>query len=205
LRLGTSKNTGESVGLITINTADEFSVIVNRLIEGAAAASITVPYTQLKQNGNIVRHFVESVTSAMPHHIDLSNRGLRDLCDLCLYLRATEIQYIALRALMSKPGGMDLMGNFDPWEAFKVAATRGDTELAVLSIKAFDRSSLTIVDILTTKPASFLEGVPPKYVYALMRSAFVGTEYKVKKAGAVKKGCLEIRTPAEIAAAFSLE
>lgn len=71
--------------------ADEFSVIVNRLIEGAAAASITIPYIQLKQNGNIVRHFVASVTSAMPHRIDLSNRGLRDVWDLCLYLRATEI------------------------------------------------------------------------------------------------------------------
>jgi len=182
--------------------ADEFSVIVKRLIEGAAAASITNPYIQLKQNGNIVRHFVDSVTSAMPHHIDLNNRGS---WDLCLYLRATEIQDVALRALMSKPGGMDLMGNFDPWEAFKVAATRGDTELAILSIKAFDRSDLSVVDILTTKPASFLEDVPLKYVYALMRSAFVRTEYKVKKAGAVKKECLGFRTPAEIAAAFTLE
>lgn len=77
--------------------------------------------------------------------------------------------------------------------------------MAILSIKAFDRSDLTIVDILTTKPASFLEDVPPRYVYALMRSAFVWTAHKVKKAGAVKKECLEFRTPAEIAAAFTLE
>jgi hypothetical protein len=123
----------------------------------------------------------------MPYHIDLSNRGLRDLWDLCRFLRATGMQYIALRALMSKPGGMDLTGNFDPWETFKIAAIRGDTELAILSIKAFDRSSLSIVDILTTKPASFLKDVPPKNVYALMRSAFVRTEYKVKNAGTIEE------------------
>jgi hypothetical protein len=175
-----------------------------RLIKDAGKARVSVPYIQLKQNGNIVRHFVESVTSAVPHHIDLNNRGLRDMWDLCLYLRATDIQYVALRALLVRPGGCDPLGNFDPWEAFKVAAKRDDCELAVLSIRAFDRSSLTISDILTTKPASFLEDVPPRYIYALMRSAFVHTEYKTKKAGS-KKECLDFRTPAEIAAAFALE
>lgn len=140
----------------------------------------------------------------MPHAIDLSNRGLRDMWDLCLHLRATDIQYVALRALLARPGGCDLLGNFDPWEAFKVAAMRDDLELAILSIKAFDRSNLTISDILTTKPASFFEDIPPRYVYGLMRSAFVHTEYKTKKAGN-KKECLGFRTPAEIAAAFSLD
>jgi hypothetical protein len=184
--------------------ADVFSPIVLRLIKEAGKAKTSVPYIQLKQNGNIVRHFVESVTLSMPHPIDLSNRGLRDMWDLCLHLRATDIQYVALRALLARPGGCDLLGNFDPWEAFKVAAMRDDFELAILSIRAFDRSSLAISDILTTKPASFFEDVPPRYIYGLMRSAFVHTEYKTKKAGS-KKECLGFKAPAEIAAAFSLE
>jgi hypothetical protein len=97
-----------------------------------------------------------------------------------------------------------VLGNFDPLEAFKVAAMRDDFELAVLSIKAFDRSSLTISDILTTMPPSFFEDVPPRYVYGLMRSAFVQTEYKTRKAGSEKE-CLGFKTPAEIATAFSIE
>jgi hypothetical protein len=180
------------------------SPVVKRHVESAKSAGTPVPFILLKQNGNVVRQFIECVTSSLSHEIDLPNRGVRDMWDLCVTLRATVIQYVALRALLARPGGTDLLGNFDPWEAFKVAATRDDLELAKLSIKAFDRAIIPISEILTTKPPSFFNGIPPQYVFALMRSAFVQTEYETKK-GSNKKKCLGFRSPSEIAEAFCLD
>jgi hypothetical protein len=57
----------------------------------------------------------------------------------------------------------------DAWGVFKVAAERDDAALAEAAVRCLGLSGHSIKEILFMKPPSFVDGIPPRYLFALMR------------------------------------
>lgn len=57
----------------------------------------------------------------------------------------------------------------DAWGVFKVAAERDDAALAQADVRCLGMSGYSIRDILSVREPSFVDGIPPRYLYALLR------------------------------------
>jgi hypothetical protein len=57
----------------------------------------------------------------------------------------------------------------DAWGVFKVAAKRDDAVLAKAAVRCLGLSGYSIKEILFRKSPSFVEGIPPRYFFALFR------------------------------------
>jgi hypothetical protein len=59
----------------------------------------------------------------------------------------------------------------DAREVFRVAAARDDALLAKAAVRCLGSSGHSVKGILFTKPMFFVEGVPARYLHALLRSS----------------------------------
>jgi hypothetical protein len=60
----------------------------------------------------------------------------------------------------------------DAWDVFKLAAERNNAELAKAAIRCFTLSGYDVASILGSNKPAFFDGIPPRYVFALMQSTF---------------------------------
>lgn len=102
--------------------------------------------------------------------IKLNCLGYEELFKLCDQFEAPEIANSLaanLRAVMKYP-----TTGLDPWRVFKVAAQRNDVELARLSAVKIHGTGSGLGEVFFNNPPSFFDGIPSRYMAALMRSAF---------------------------------
>lgn len=99
-------------------------------------------------------------------------KELLDLADLfqAPTIAAQVMQSVLLH--MSETSGKPVL---DAWDVFKLAAQRDDELLAKAAIRSFHLSGYDVALILGGNKPAFFEGIPPRYIYALMYSTFQQT------------------------------
>jgi hypothetical protein len=157
----------------------------------------------LNQNADIVRHYIDYVTSSKAHDITLDMAGFQDLLDLCDHLQSPAIENFVLAAIKARMDRRDYPKDFDPWGIFALAARRDNVALAKCAIGCFDRSDIDLRDLLVRKPPSFYDNVPSRYFHALLRGAlYPDTSYSTRKSYA--SDCLRLMSAEQMVEGFSL-
>ena len=125
----------------------------------------------LEFNHDTVRSFLDllSTSSSTEVTIDLS------LCDDILSLSDTfgtpRVERYILKTLQSALKPDCGKPPIDAWDAFTIAARRDNVELARSAIWCFELSGHTLKQFVAGNSPSFFDGIPPRYIYALMRCA----------------------------------
>jgi hypothetical protein len=136
----------------------------------------------LDQTADIVRHFIHCASSAGSEQsvIDFDVTDYNDHLELCDFLQAPEVYDSVINSIAAALRSSEYCGTPDAWEIFRFAARRDDFALAKLAIGCFDRSKVDMMRKLGYGPPSHFEGVPPRYVFALLRS-FMYKNGKLRK------------------------
>jgi hypothetical protein len=92
----------------------------------------------------------------------------------------------------------------DALGVFKVAAQRDDGALARAAVGCLGLSGHSIMDILFKKPPSFVDGIPPRYLHALLRCSLKFDSYGSIDYSQQSRDPLYSRDWESAAAAFSL-
>jgi hypothetical protein len=159
---------------------------------------------QLNQNADIVRPYVDYVTSSEGHDISLDVIGFQQLFDLCDHLQSPMIETSVLGAIKARLDRRNYTKDFDPWGVFALAARRDNVALAKCAIGCFGAPGINIRDVLVKKSPSFYDNVPSRYFHALLRSALhLDTLYRTR--GGLISDCLCVVSIREMVEEFSLE
>lgn len=158
---------------------------------------------ELEYSSEVVRMFIDGMYSRHDYWIDMSVPQFRDLFELCDTFQAPEQDAVFARALKER-FVRETDNPLHPWEVFKLAAQRDNLELAKLAGSKLQDDGRSLSHLVLANPPSFFDGVPPKYVYALVRSA-VWYHDKVKMPWGGTGGTWIKRGPNDIADAFRLD
>ena len=121
---------------------------------------------------------------------------------LCDYLQAPDQTAAFVRAL-KRTFDAGCQWPLDPWEVFKLAAQLDNIEIARLAAARLQEDNRSLTHLLFANPPSFFDGVPPKYVYALVRSSVYHGATR-NSSGRIGGAWFE-QSPSEIAKNFKLE
>jgi hypothetical protein len=152
-----------------------FSEFFNDLLNVPSVQPISEAPIHLAQNANIVRHYVDYVTSTRPYNIRFNSKVLQQLLDLCDQLQSPAIEKNVLGFIQATldeercgyPGQ-----DFDPWTVFTIAAQRDNLSLAKSAIKWIYHSEVDLRNLLIRKAPAFYDDAPPRYFHALLRCTF---------------------------------
>jgi hypothetical protein len=178
------------------------SEFIKVLLTLPSAESISDAPIHLDQNADIVRHYVDYVTSSKAHDITLDMAGFQNLLDLCDHLQSPAIETFVLGAIKARMDRRDYPIDFDPWGIFALAARRDNVPLAKCAIGQFGHIDLR--DLLVEKAPSFYENVPSRYFHALLRCAlYPDTSYSTRKSS--PSHCLRLVPVEQMVEGFSLD
>lgn len=158
---------------------------------------------ELGYSTEVVRMFIDVMYSRHDIRIDMSVPQFKDLFQLCDDFQAPEQDAAIARALRER-FTRQTDNPLDPWDVFKLAAQRDNLEIAKLAASKLQENDRSLSHLVLANPPSFFDGVPPKYVYALVRSA-VWYHDEVKLPWGGTGGTWIKRGPADIADAFKLD
>lgn len=147
--------------------ADVDSELLKDLLDLAPSQSNEIAPIFLHQTSDIVRHFIDHVTSANAHETKLDAADYKHILDLCDHLRAPTIELSIIQNLKLRVNRVTHC-DIDPLAIFKLAASRNDFMLARSAIGAFDGAGTTVSTMLLTTPPAF-DDVSPRYLYAVVR------------------------------------
>lgn len=156
--------------------ADADSESLKDLLDLASSQSNEIAPIFLHQTSDIVRHFIDYVTSANAHETKLDAADYKHILDLCDHLRAPSIELSIIQNIKFRVKNV-IPCDIDPLAVFKLAASRDYFNLAKAAIGAFDRANVRIVTMLPTTSPAFFDGVPPRYLFAMLRCFISGSQY----------------------------
>lgn len=186
--------------------ADPFlSRFVRDLLDVPSAVSLSDSPVNLDYSTATIRLFIDLAYSRhMPSlkHVKLSCLAYEELFKLCDQLEAPDIASSLsdnIRATMRSP-----TTGLDPWRVFKLAAGRDDIELARLAAVKIHKTDFGLGDALFNNKPAFFDGIPSRYMAALMRCAFKSVGHFGPKESVPRKGWIQ-RNVDEIANASKLD
>jgi len=179
------------------------SEFVKGLLDLPSTQSLEAAPIHLNQNADIVRFFVNYITSSMGFDIKSSATDCQHLIDLCDHLQVPTLYGAVIQSLKLRASRKQLPKGFDAWGMFKIAADQDDVTLAKSAIGCFDRAAVSIKDIFVQDPPSIYDGISPQYIFALLRCFAKPTSIELCQDGTPLQGIL-FRTETEAARAFSL-
>lgn len=145
------------------------SDFIRDLLDLPSDQSIDQAPIHVRQSAKIVRTFVDCATSSHEHDFKVDPTDLVGFADLCDHLQAQTIKSTVLDNL-KKQMKSDPYRALGAWNIFKWAAKEADLELARLAITSFDRSDIVVRDLFVERSTTFFDDIPPRYVFALLRS-----------------------------------
>jgi hypothetical protein len=185
------------------NGIDE-SEFIQDLLKLPTAQSISEAPIHLDHNSNVVRHFVDYVTSSRLYNIHLDMTGFEQLLDLCDHFQSPAIEKCVLASIQATLEEGRYGSDFDPWTIFGIAARRDSFHLAKAAVVCVYCSGVDLRDLLIAKPPSFYDDIPPRYLHALLRSTFAPiTAFKWRKGPPCD--CLQVQDISDMIDNFSLE
>ena len=123
------------------------------------------------EHGNaVVRYFLDSLTPSASAEMLVKVELCTDLLKLSDMLGTPLVERNVLnsmRVAMTFETGRK--PPIDAWAVFKVAAERDDIALAKAAVSRLGLCGHSIMDIVFKKPASFVDGIPSRYLHALLR------------------------------------
>jgi len=146
------------------------SEFIKGLLDLPSTQQIDQAPIHVHQTGDIVRQFVDCIVSSKSHDLSLTLADTKHFLDLCGHLQASTISLSVLDSLKTRMGRVEHDPGLNAWEVLKLAADHGDVALAKIAVGCFGRSNVGIRGILATKSPSFFDDIPPRYVFALLRS-----------------------------------
>jgi hypothetical protein len=156
----------------------------------------------LNQNADIVRHYVDYVTSSKAHDISLDMAGFQNLLDLCDHLQSPAIETFVLGAIKARMDRREYPIDFDPRGIFALAARRDNVALAKCAIGQIGHIDLR--DLLDEKAPSFYDNIPSRYFHALLRCAlYPDNSYSTRKSYC--SDCLRLVAVEQMVERFSLD
>lgn len=179
------------------------SEFIKGLLELPSTQSLEEAPIHLNQNADIVRFFVNYITSSVGCEIKSSATDCQHLIDLCDHLQVPTLYGAVIQSLKFRASRKQPPKGFDAWGMFKIAADQDDVSLAKCAIGCFDRVDVSIKDIFVQDPTSLYDGIAPRYIFALLRCFAKPTSFERSEDGTPLKGIL-FRSESEAAKAFSL-
>jgi hypothetical protein len=179
------------------------SDFIKSLLDVPSTQALEEAPIHLNQTADIVRVFVDYIISSKGFEIKSSVKDCQHLIDLCDHLQVPVLHAAIIQSLKFRASRKQPPKGFDAWGMFKIAADQDDLNLAKFAVGCFDRADVSIRDIFAQDPPSLYDGIPPRYIYALLQCFAKPTSTELCQDGTPLRGIL-FRSESEAARAFSL-
>jgi hypothetical protein len=173
-------------------TAEPSSGFVRRLLDVPSQQPLDSAPICLDYSSSTLLCFARQIHFQTVYDIDLMMtltsdicKGLFELCDRFdapqVYESVSQAVRIRLHAQFASVAKTQVVPKLDVWEIFRLAALRGEFEIAKAAIAALDDAGLTdeILFPKDAKSSTRFDGLPMGYVYALLMLRYTYRDHHV--------------------------
>jgi hypothetical protein len=150
------------------------SSFIKDLLEVPSEASLENAPIYLDHSAIFVRKFVDLIYCSNATNIRLSFKDHQALVEICDQLHCTGVDDAIWTATKKQLEEIGKPAGFTAWETFKVAAFRNDGKTAANAIRSFEKHGHTF-DFICSQPPSYYDGIPTRYLSALLAGNFQPT------------------------------
>jgi hypothetical protein len=148
----------------------QFSEFIRNLLSVPSEQSIETAPIYLEHSNAVVRYFLDSLTPSPSAQMLVKIELCTDLLKLSDMFGTPQVERNVLNSMrIAMTFETGRKPPIDAWGVFKVAAERDDLALAKAAVGRLGLSGHSIMDIVFKKPASFVDGIPSRYLHALLR------------------------------------
>jgi hypothetical protein len=171
--LGSCRVKGESYTISSYHYL-RLSESIRNLLSVPSEQSIETAPIHLEHSNDVVRYFLDSLTPSPSAEMLVKVELCTDLLKLSDMFGTPQVERNVLnsmRVAMTYEKGRK--PPIDAWGVFKVAAERDDVVLAKAAVRCLGLCGHSIKDILFRNPPSFVDGIPARYLHALLRCSLM--------------------------------
>jgi hypothetical protein len=155
------------------------STFISDLLDLPSFQSLESAPIHLDQTVRHVRLFVDLVLSSGTALMYFELDDCKPLLDICDHLQAPDLDKLVWKALTRRLQSTTLFKNLSPWDIFRLAANRGDSQACGLAVTAFQIHGYQFDDICS-QPAYFYDDIPNRYLATLLTGNY---RWKIKHGG----------------------
>jgi len=169
--LGSCRVKGQSY-IMSSYHCSQLSEFIRNLLSVPSEQSIETAPIHLEHSNDVVRYFLDSLTPSPSAEMLVKVELCTDLLKLSDMLGTPQVERNVLNSMrIAMTFETGRKPPIDAWGVFKVAAGRDDAVLAKAAVRCLGLCGYSIKDILFRKSPSFVDGIPPRYLFALLRCA----------------------------------